>query len=70
MRGDHRMMIVRACAIKPGNDSAADLLSRTLEEEKEADETLNGIAEELNLEISEGQNVTQKRASRTSRRAA
>ncbi|MBZ5664416.1 MAG: ferritin-like domain-containing protein [Acidobacteriia bacterium] len=61
---------VRSYATKLGDDSAADLLSQTLAEEKEADETLNGIAEELNLEISEGQDLTQKRASKTSGRRA
>jgi len=42
---------VRAYAMKLGDDKAAHLLSQTLNEEKEADKTLNGIAEELNLEL-------------------
>jgi ferritin-like metal-binding protein YciE len=37
-----------------GFDEAADLLDETLEEEKEADETLSGLAEELNPETLEG----------------
>jgi ferritin-like metal-binding protein YciE len=41
---------VRAYATKLGDDAAAELLGQTLDEEKEADETLNGIAEQLDLE--------------------
>jgi ferritin-like metal-binding protein YciE len=41
---------VHAYATRLGDENAADLLSKTLEEEKEADTSLNGIAEELNLE--------------------
>ncbi len=41
---------VRAYATKLGDTEAANLLEQTLQEEKEADETLNGIAEQLNLE--------------------
>ena len=41
---------VRAYADKLGDEEAADLLGQTLDEEKEADETLNGIAEGLNLD--------------------
>jgi ferritin-like metal-binding protein YciE len=41
---------VRAYANKLGDEEAANLLGQTLEEEKEADETLNGIAEQLNLD--------------------
>jgi ferritin-like metal-binding protein YciE len=38
-----------------GHDDAADLLSQTLEEEKEADETLSGIAESaINAEAMQG----------------
>ena len=41
---------VRAYANKLGDEEAANLLGQTLDEEKEADETLNGIAEQLNLD--------------------
>jgi ferritin-like metal-binding protein YciE len=43
-----------------GFDEAAGLLEQTLQEEKEADETLSGLAEELNVEAlnaGEGENV-------------
>ena len=39
-----------AYATKLGDTDAAELLTQTLEEEKEADETLNGIAEELTVD--------------------
>jgi ferritin-like metal-binding protein YciE len=52
---------VRAYAERLGDNDAADLLSQTLEEEKEADETLNGIAEELNLEVPLEAGQTEKR---------
>jgi ferritin-like metal-binding protein YciE len=42
---------VRAYATKLGDTAAATALGQTLEEEKEADTTLNGIAEKLNFEI-------------------
>jgi ferritin-like metal-binding protein YciE len=42
---------VCAYAAKLGDKAAASLLSQTLAEEKEADETLNDIAEELNIEV-------------------
>ena len=57
---------VRAYATKLGDDEAADLLSQTLDEEKEADETLNGIAEELNLEVDKEKVGSEKRAAKTS----
>jgi ferritin-like metal-binding protein YciE len=41
---------VHAYATRLGEANAADLLAKTLEEEREADISLNGIAEELNLE--------------------
>jgi len=43
---------VRAYATKLGDSAAANILARTLEEEKQADTTLNEIAEKLNVEIS------------------
>jgi ferritin-like metal-binding protein YciE len=42
---------VKAYATRLGDDKAVSLLEQTLEEEKKADELLNGIAEELNLEV-------------------
>jgi ferritin-like metal-binding protein YciE len=42
---------VRAYAERLGDTEAASLLAETLEEEKKADELLNGIAEGLNLEV-------------------
>jgi ferritin-like metal-binding protein YciE len=42
---------VKAYATRLGDEKAASLLEQTLEEEKKADELLNGIAEELNLEV-------------------
>jgi ferritin-like metal-binding protein YciE len=42
---------VRAYAVTLGDTAAADVLGKTLEEEKEADKTLDGIAEQLNFEI-------------------
>jgi ferritin-like metal-binding protein YciE len=42
---------VRAYATRLGDNDAASLLAQTLEEEKKTDEKLNGIAEELNLEV-------------------
>ncbi len=42
---------VKAYATRLGDEEAASLLEQTLDEEKEADELLNGIAEELNIEI-------------------
>lgn len=42
---------VHAYATRLGDENAASLLEQTLEEEKKADELLNGIAEELNMEV-------------------
>lgn len=42
---------VRAYSAKLGDTAAADVLGQTLEEEKQADTTLNGIAEKLNFEV-------------------
>jgi ferritin-like metal-binding protein YciE len=42
---------VRTYASLLGDTKAAALLEKTLEEEKEADEVLGGIAEEINVEI-------------------
>jgi ferritin-like metal-binding protein YciE len=42
---------VKAYASRLGDENAVSLLEQTLEEEKKADVLLNGIAEELNLEV-------------------
>ncbi len=42
---------VRSYASKLGDAAAADVLGQTLEEEKQADTALNGIAEKLNFEL-------------------
>ena len=44
---------VRAYANLLGETEAANLLEQTLEEEKEADQTLNQIAEQINVEARE-----------------
>jgi ferritin-like metal-binding protein YciE len=58
---------VRAYATRLGDENAATLLSQTLDEEKEADETLNGIAEELNLEVPQESVQSEKRTVKSSR---
>jgi ferritin-like metal-binding protein YciE len=42
---------VRAYAIKLGDVAAANVLGQTLDEEKQADKTLNHIAERLSVEV-------------------
>jgi ferritin-like metal-binding protein YciE len=69
---------VHAYAIRLGDRDAANLLGETLEEEKEADQTLNGIAEELNLEVpleeksqkSSGKQASVNKKAANSRKAA
>jgi ferritin-like metal-binding protein YciE len=62
---------VRAYATKLGDDSAASLLGQTLDEEKEADETLNDIAEEISVEVTSGETMPGKRNIKTvNRRSA
>lgn len=56
---------VRAYATKLGDDAAASLLSQTLAEEKEADETLTDIAKALNTEVEPKPRMTEKRAVKT-----
>ncbi|HEY4781684.1 MAG TPA: ferritin-like domain-containing protein [Chthoniobacterales bacterium] len=58
---------VRAYATKLGDEDAATLLSQTLDEEKEADETLNDIAEELNFEVPQESVRSEKRTVKSSR---
>jgi ferritin-like metal-binding protein YciE len=55
---------VHAYANRLGDDCAADLLSRTLAEEKQADVLLNRIAEQLNLDITEKSDDAAKRSAR------
>lgn len=52
---------VRTYATLLGDTEAADLLAQTLEEEKEADEELSGIADQVNLEAEEGAQPISKR---------
>ena len=47
---------VRTYASLLGDKKAADLLEKTLQEEKEADKTLGGIAEHINVAIPQGRN--------------
>jgi ferritin-like metal-binding protein YciE len=58
---------VRAYATRLGEDDAATLLSQTLQEEKEADEALNDIAEELNIEVPQASGQSGKRTVKSSR---
>jgi ferritin-like metal-binding protein YciE len=59
---------VRTYATILGDEEAAELLARTLDEEKEADGTLNGIAEQLNLEVPAEKVEPEKRTTRVSNR--
>jgi len=59
---------VRTYATTLGDAGAASLLAQTLEEEKEADEVLNSIAEQLNLEVRHEPSQSQKRTAKTSGR--
>jgi ferritin-like metal-binding protein YciE len=58
---------VRAYATRLGEDDAATLLSQTLQEEKAADEALNDIAEELNIEVPQESGQSEKRTVKSSR---
>jgi ferritin-like metal-binding protein YciE len=58
---------VHAYATRLGEDDAATLLSQTLQEEKAADEMLNGIAEQLNIEVPQESGQTEKRTVKSSR---
>jgi ferritin-like metal-binding protein YciE len=59
---------VRTYANLLGDSEAATLLEQTLEEEKEADELLGGIAEKVNVEIPQGRKEHAKRTTGTSNR--
>ena len=58
---------VRAYATRLGEDDAATLLAQTLQEEKAADEALNDIAEELNIEVPQESGQSEKRTVKSSR---
>ena len=59
---------VRTYANLLGDNEAADLLEQTLQEEKEADELLGGIAEQINVAIPQGRNGNAKRTGNASGR--
>lgn len=59
---------VRTYANLLGDSEATNLLEQTLREEKEADELLGGIAEEMNVAIPQGRSGSVKRASNSSGR--
>jgi len=59
---------VRTYANLLGDSEAANLLEQTLREEKEADELLGGIAEEINVAIPQGRNGSVKRTGNISGR--
>jgi ferritin-like metal-binding protein YciE len=61
---------VHAYAVKLGEKEAADLLSQTLDEEKAADEKLNGIAEEINFEVPAETDEPAKKTTKTSGRSS
>jgi ferritin-like metal-binding protein YciE len=55
---------VKAYATRLGDENAASLLAQTLQEEKQADELLNGIAEQLNLEVPQESEQSEKKNGR------
>jgi ferritin-like metal-binding protein YciE len=59
---------VRTYANLLGDSEAANLLEKTLQEEKEADELLGGIAEQVNVSIPQGRNGNAKRTATMSGR--
>jgi ferritin-like metal-binding protein YciE len=59
---------VRTYANLLGESKAANLLEKTLEEEKEADGLLGGIAEQINVSIPQERNESAKRTANTSGR--
>jgi ferritin-like metal-binding protein YciE len=59
---------VRTYANLLGESEAANLLEKTLEEEKEADGLLGGIAEQINVSIPQERNESAKRNANTSGR--
>jgi ferritin-like metal-binding protein YciE len=59
---------VRTYANLLGDNKAASLLDQTLQDEKEADQLLGGIAEQINVSIPQGQDQNTKRTVSTSGR--
>jgi ferritin-like metal-binding protein YciE len=57
---------VHAYATRLGEDNAASLLAQTLDEEKKADVLLNGIAEQLNIDVPQESVHAEKRLGKTS----
>jgi ferritin-like metal-binding protein YciE len=57
---------VHAYATRLGEDNAASLLAQTLDEEKKADVLLNGIAEQLNIDVPQESVHAEKKLGRTS----
>ena len=60
---------VRTYATILGDEEAANLLKQTLDEEKEADHALNGIAEKLNLEVPREQGQSEKRPANNNKKS-
>ena len=58
----------RTYATQLGQDDAAQLLEETLEEEKEADEKLSQLAEEINVGANAGRNAKSEKAGASSKR--
>jgi ferritin-like metal-binding protein YciE len=56
---------VHAYAERLGEEKAASLLEQTLEEEKQADELLNGIAEQLNIDVPQESAQSHRKTSKT-----
>jgi ferritin-like metal-binding protein YciE len=61
---------VRAYATRLGDEDAATLLGQTLDEEKEANEKLNGIAKKLNVEVQAESRDSRKQSVKISRRGS
>jgi ferritin-like metal-binding protein YciE len=57
---------VHAYAARLGEDNAASLLAQTLDEEKKADVLLNGIAEQLNIDVPQESEHAEKKLGKTS----
>jgi ferritin-like metal-binding protein YciE len=53
---------VIACAEEPGESKHIALLNETLEEEKETDEKLTGLAGDINAQTNQGQEVGEEDA--------
>jgi ferritin-like metal-binding protein YciE len=57
---------VHAYATRLGEDNAASLLAQTLDEEKKADVLLNGIAEQLNIDVPQESEHAEKKLGKAS----